>query len=249
MIPDRTELAWSYEPSDFFEVPYEHQEADFCLTAGDGSIVARLSTPQDPIPSALRARIRNLVDNLLLVRQLHDHRHFESQGPNVRQFEGELKHVYEEVTGSFTIGAGMQIDFIHQNAAGNVIRDSRAERIAAHTVDLDRMSVALARSPELRSMATSYRRSVDDPGNELVHLYEIYDTVMTHFGGKGAAVKALSVSEKRFRRLGRLSCREPLEQGRHRGKHPTSRRPATPTELDEARGIAMQVIKAFAQRV
>jgi len=46
----------------------------------------------------------------------------------------------------------------------------------------------------------------------------------------------VSISTTEWKRLGLLANVEPLEQGRHRGKHAAGRRIATAEELEEARG-------------
>jgi len=85
--------------------------------------------------------------------------------------------------------------------------------------------------------------------NALVHLYEIRDALAKHYGDEQSARDALSISKTKWDRLGILTNVEPLEQGRHRGKHPTGRRAATESELDEARQLAWRWIMAFAETV
>jgi len=86
---------------------------------------------------------------------------------------------------------------------------------------------------------------VNDPNNELVHLYEIRDTLSKKFGGENAACQALNISAAQWSRLGQLANNEPLRQGRHRGKNPGALRDATEAELTEARDITRQFVEAF----
>src|SRR5262245_18724200 len=90
----------------------------------------------------------------------------------------------------------------------------------------------------LRNLLQSYSRAVSDPSNELVHLYEIRDALSKHFGEEELARKALGIPNTEWKRLGALANAEPLEQGRHRGRHPDGRRSATQAELHDARQIA-----------
>ena len=93
----------------------------------------------------------------------------------------------------------------------------------------------------------SYSRSVSDPSNELIHLYEIRDTLSQHYGGEQKARAALNINHAEWQRLGVLANVEPLEQGRHRGKTIGGHRSASSGELEEARSIVRNWIIAFAQ--
>jgi hypothetical protein len=94
-------------------------------------------------------------------------------------------------------------------------------------------------------MIESFGKSIDDPANELVHLYEIRDAAADHFGGEIAARTKLGLSKASWSELGRLANDEPLNQGRHRGRQSELLRDATADELDTARRIARQVLEAF----
>jgi hypothetical protein len=82
-----------------------------------------------------------------------------------------------------------------------------------------------------------------------VHLYEVRDALVKYYGGKRSARDALAISETQWGRLGVLANVAPLEEGRHRGKHPAGRRAATESELAEARQLALSWILAFAKAV
>ena len=141
-----------------------------------------------------------------------------------------------------------QADAIVRDSLGNVVRDTKAERIADHTRFLDDILPKVAHSPILESMLASYHAATEDPKNELVHLYEIRDTLAKHYGNEQAARQSLGISRREWQRLGVLANVEPLREGRHRGEHPLSRRPASAAELEEARGIARRWIAAFSAK-
>ncbi len=249
MTPERTEIEWTYEPVDLFEAPYQHAGVDFNLLVDAGRAVATLSVPQHPVPPDVEERIRAELDSVFLVRQLQVHRRCSLEGPKF----------YQHWTGRMDIGIrigcqallinGAHVDFIRKDTAGNIISDSRAERIAEHNSVLVSVAPKLVCSAILRSLFESYSRSVSDPKNELFHLYEIRDALSDHYGSGQSARDALGIIDGEWRRLGVLANVEPLEQGRHRGKHPKGRRPATESELNEARQIVRRWIMAFAQTV
>lgn len=142
-----------------------------------------------------------------------------------------------------------QLDIIVRDPAGNIVRDTRAERISAHTSLLDSIAPKLARLVVLHELLISYSRSVSDPNNELVHLYEIRDALLQHYGGEQKAYAALNINRTEWKRLGLLANVEPLEQGRHRGKYIGGHRTASSEELKEARRIVRNWIMAFARTI
>jgi hypothetical protein len=248
-MPDRTELEWNYEPSDFFEPPYRNASCDLELMIEDGRALATMSVPLDPLPKKLEEHIRLLLESVFLARKLQVRRKYKLQGPRIYQYSSGQKNVSVSVgTASVIVMAG-QADFIMRDATGNVVRDSKAERIAQQSSSLDFLAPKLQHSATLRSLFESYSRSIDDPNDELVHLYEIRDALSRHYGGERNACNALGISNTKWKRFGTLANVEPLEQSRHRGKHLRGRRQATDAELDEARKLAREWIIVFAQTV
>ena len=137
-----------------------------------------------------------------------------------------------------------KVDVQIADTAGNVTVDTRSDRIARR--------IALARSageritdPAANSILRSYAAAVSDPRNELIHLYEILDALKMQFGGEREARKSLGMSETKCRKLGTLANTDPLQQGRHRGRHLGTLRGATAEELIEARAIACMMIEAY----
>lgn len=246
---DRTELEWRYEPTDFFEAPYRHGERDFELKIESGTAVANLGVTTEPPPSDLDARVRALVKSLFLVRQLQLHKNYKLEGPKIVRYSSGIKNVTLEVGSAVLALTGGRVDFTIHDAAGNLVRDSKAERIAQDTSLLDVLAPKLQHSSTLQSLFDSYSRSVADPADEFTHLYEIRDALSTYLGGKPRTLRALGISESDWSRFGFLTNAERLEQSRHRGNHPIGRRQATDEELNEARTLARQWIIAFARKV
>lgn len=189
------------------------------------------------------------MKNIFLVRQLQVHRSYTLVGPIVSRYSSGHKNVTVEVGSAAVALTSGQVDFIIQDPAGNVIRDSKAERIADDTSLLNLLAPKLQQSATLRALVASYSKAVADPADELIHLYEVRDAISHHYGNEQTARHTLGISKSDWQRLGFLANAEPLEQGRHRGKHSHGRRPATAEELDEARRLARGWIIAFAKRV
>jgi hypothetical protein len=137
------------------------------------------------------------------------------------------------------------VDLVTTNASGEVIRDTRAERIAGHKRFIASLLPKMSNGT-MRAMVDSYRNAIDDPANELVHLYEVRDAAREHFKDEEAARKALGISRNEWGDLGRLANDAPLKQGRHRGIHAPNLRDAASEELERARSVARKIIEAFA---
>jgi hypothetical protein len=247
MTPDLTQLEWMYQPADLFEAMYRHVNTEYELVVEGGRIVATLTVPQNPVPEDLERQIAEHVTSILLVRQLQVHRTYTLQGPRVYQCEGGRRNVAIRVSSVLSAESVGQPDIILQDQSGNTIRDTRTERIAAHTSLLDSITPKLTRSAVLRGLFMSYSRSVSDPSNELIHLYEIRDALSKHYGGEQKACAALNINCAEWKRLGVLANVEPLQQGRHRGKNIGGHRVASREELEQARSIVQNWLTAFAQ--
>lgn len=247
--PERTELEWTYQPSDFFAANYAHEEAEYSISIDAGRVVASLRTPQDPIGPALAADVEGCVRLTFQIRFLQKYRTYELKGPHISQHRGGVSSVEIRTSSDTFLRASDSVEVLLEDTDGNVIRETRAERIAQEMEEVKSLLHTGSRSPLLRSMLTSFERSFSDHANALVHLYEVRDMLAKHYGGEASAVAALGISGREWARIGHLANGEPLEEGRHRGQYPEGRRSATEAELNEARGIVTGWIRAFADRV
>ena len=137
------------------------------------------------------------------------------------------------------------VDIVMTDKDGNVISDSRRERIQKKQGLAELAEKHRWKDPFLTSMLKSYSDAVNDPGNELVHLYQIRDSLSKQFGGESKVRNILGIGQTQWSRLGKLANDEPLKQGRHRGKNPGALRDATEEELKEARSIARELVEAY----
>jgi len=249
MATEKTELSWRYSPTDFFEAPYHWQTDDYTLVADAGTVLVTLRTPSDPIDAGLHNRITKQVEGLFPLRQLLVHRApFKLNAAGVYQHHSDgTRSISVNAEGGEFLSLVGQGDFVIRNASGAVVQDTKAERIKDHAKLMDSLMPKLAGSATLNALLESYNAAVNDPANELVHLYEIRDALVEDYGGDAEARRKLQVTEKEWKRLGYLANDAPLKEGRHRGKH-SKLRHATAAELDEARKIARHLIEAFANQ-
>lgn len=247
MTSDRTELEWIYQPADLFEAAYRYANTEYDLVVEKGRVVATLTIPQNSVGEDLERQIAEHVASIFLVRQLLVHRTYTLQGPRIYQHEGGRKNVAIRVGSVLSAKSVGQPNIILRDPAGNIVQDKKAQRIAEHTVLLDSTAPKLAQSAILHGLFRSYSRSVSDPSNEFLYLYEIREALSTYYGGEEKACAALNTSHTKWHRIGGLSNGTPVEQGRHRGKNIDGLRAASSGELEEARSIVHNWIIAFAE--
>lgn len=233
---NRWSLQWSFSPVDYLENQVLQDLSLGRLEASNGSIRLTILHGQSVFDEELRLRLHRELDALFQAISILTHRPYwlrqlkACKASEDGQDEGFI--FSEELTVAVSISAGRFFTEERQEKERDFLR-----RIQMHNSD-----------PLLKSLIESYRKAVDDPPNELIHLYEICDAIDKHLGGKKQALKKLDpFTKKQWPRLGELACDLPLNQGRHRGRGFEGLRDATPEELAEARGIALSLIECYLQ--
>ena len=183
------------------------------------------------------------------LRQLQIGRTFKLLQPTIIQYRADgTRGRVMRASGEEVLCMTGKLDAVQTDATGKVTYDSRAERLKEDAKFITALLPKMA-DGTMRAMVDSYCRALEDSANELVHLYEVRDAARKYFGNKAVALTALGVSASDWSDLGRLSNDEPLNQGRHRGTHAPNLRDATAAELEQARSIALRIIKAFAAAI
>lgn len=137
MTPERTELEWTYQPAGLFEAPYRHAGSEYELLVDGGKAIATLRIAQDPVKPQLEERIGTYVTNLFIVRQFQVHRKYDLRGPAVCQHAAGRRSVAVRIEGQALITVGGQADIVVRDAGGNIVRDTKNERISEHAAVLE----------------------------------------------------------------------------------------------------------------
>jgi hypothetical protein len=249
-MPDEIRLEWTYEPTDLFEQRTELSIGECTFLIDAGRVVGRAPFKGDAATKGVLwgfcNELHQRLDALFLAAQAYEHRAYMLSVPTncVRLSPDGDRHSFALAEGCRLKMSLGKIDVPIANAAGNTTVDTRRYRIGR------RIALALnagehINDPVANSTLRSYAAAVSDPRNELIHLYEIRDTLKTHFGGEHEARESLGISETGWGKLGTLANTDPLQQGRHRGQHLGRLRGATREELTEARAIARMMIEAY----
>ncbi len=243
---EKTVLEWTYQPTTYFEAPYSYSTSDYTIAVADGKVTVTLIAPQNPVKTDLLRVVEGQVGTIFAGRQLQTHQLYKLAGPATYQHHANGRKDVAVLLGvGKMVTAGLDCDIAITGASGEIIQDTRAERIAEDARFLDSVAQK-GQDPLLQSLLSSHSAAVNDPANELVHLYEIRDALAKHFGSEPAARTQLKIPKLQWQRLGFLAAAAPLKQGRHRGAHLGNLRDATQQELGEARRIVRGWIEKYA---
>jgi len=238
-------LEWTFAPPDYFEEPIYIKRDDYVMTIGKGRVEAQISPEIYDKETNMRDRLHNMLNDRFLGVQLFSHKPYELSKASMYCLHPDGRKDITIFPEPLVIKVSMgEPDIILEDKDGNVISDSRKERVEKKK-EWAELAERYCQDPLVVSMLQSYNNAVNDPDNELVHLYEIRDSIAKHFGGDSTAQRVLGFDRKQWSKLGKLANDEPLKQGRHRGKNPGALRDATEEELREARSIARDLFVAY----
>lgn len=235
-MEDVVVLDWTFSPPDYFEEPIHKKYDDYEMIIGDGKVQVRIDPDAYNSDPAKRHKLHDEVTRWFVGPMLIAHKPYSLS-------EASICRLYRD---------GRRDAFIFPPAAVMVLRglapdigDSRQKRIDRKRQLAELSAISDSADPVLKSILKSYDQAVKYPGNEFTHLYEVRDALTRKFGSEGAARSALGISSRSWSQFGRLTCKENLRQGRHRGEHIGLLRDATSEELDEVRGFAAALIENY----
>lgn len=238
-------LEWSYTLKDYFEDEIRIDHGDYEMIINDGVVKAHINPEVYDEQHNMRATLHHSLNNRFLGVQLITHKPYELSKPSMCRLHPDgRKDVTLFAESSIMSITTLNVDIIAKDKDGNIVGDTRRDRVMKkkHFADL---AATYSSDMVASSLLASYNASVNDPDNELVHLYEVREVLSKFFKGEKATRKVLSLSDTNWSRLGQLANNEPLKQGRHRGKSFGELRDATESELKEASTIASNLIEAY----
>jgi hypothetical protein len=239
-------LEWKFSPPDYFEAPIEIARDDYTLMIADGKAEARIDSAIYDANSSMRQSLHDALNDRFLGVQLLSHSAYElSRSTMTRVHSDGRRDIFLEVEPGRIVMTGHPVDFQVRDRNGNIVADSKRDRIEKKKSLADLVSSYRASDGTLASLLRSHDAAVRDPNNELVHLYEIREALSVKFGGEKTLRSTLGISSSDWSRFGELCNNQPLRQGRHRGKTGGALRDATEAELAEARGVARAMTEAY----
>ena len=251
-MKEKVLLEWTYTPKNYFEEHSTFDYNDYQIDINNGQVTTSMLADFFDSHPNIRQEAEKTVENIFLSTQVFSHQPFNLSGSAmVRVHPDGRRNVTLNVQSLKLKLTGHPVDLIYTNADG-VVHDTRAERIKTQKCLVSLAEKTARGDAVAKAILDIYNAAVNDPSNELVHLYEIRDALAQKFhNSTKKARQALNISRSEWKsgwnRLGQLANDKPLKQGRHRGKHRKQLRDATPEELQEARDIARNLIIAYLQ--
>jgi len=136
--------------------------------------------PRNSVVTATKSIKR--LDALFLGAQILAHVHYTLSRPGsikCLRADGRVD-AFVFLEGAVITMATACVDVQKTDAAGNVIADTRGDRIGGRKRLAARAAKHVA-DPVANAILRSYSAAVNDPRNELVHLYEIREALSAHF--------------------------------------------------------------------
>lgn len=241
------EIIWRYEPLDFFEAPASLNVGAGTLKVASGEATLIVPASEKPDARAQRDQATAEVERVFDARSLLTGRAYILRHHGYYSLDDQDRR--SATLFPDPIVTTMQVfspSIVTVDASGRAIADPNAERLVAEEQYVQDLAARCTASTLVRQMMASYRRSLEDPANALIHLYEVRDAAVRYYGGAASARQQLGVSTTEWSRLGQLANDEPIREGRHRGKSDQPLRDATAAELAKARSVAKRIIDAAA---
>ncbi|MBZ5565847.1 MAG: hypothetical protein LAP13_25935 [Acidobacteriia bacterium] len=238
-------LEWTYTPTEFFEEAIHIGHEDYQMKIEGGKVEARIRPDiYDKIPM-MRDALHEALNFRFLSRQFLTHKLYSlSKSSESRLYPDGRKNVRifaESIMMTCAVGSA---DILLKDTNGNVIIDSRQDRVHREKELGTLVEKHRSKDKLIALLLKSYSDAVNDPKNELVHLYQIQEALTTRFGKKKAPTK-LGIDPTQWDGFKALADDKPLRQGRHRGRNADKLRDATEAELEQARTFVRKLIEAY----
>lgn len=246
MMEDVVVLEWTFSPPDYFEETIRVERENYTMVINEGKVEAKIDPMVYDKEHNMRDELHQVLNDRFLGVQLLTYKPYElSKSSMYRIYPDGHREITVFLESAVSVSMVGSVELVVKDKDGNVISDSRRDRIEKKKELALLVEEHRKQDEFVESMLAFYEAAIHDPKNELVHLFDIWEALAKRFGGESEALTTLGISKSKRKILGRLSNDEPLHQGRHRGAKVGELRDATETELEEARGIARNMIESY----
>ena len=243
----KTVLEWTYDPKNFFEGDEKLHHPDGFIEIGDGNARGEFGATYFENGGFFCKSMHTFLETAFLAQQVQNHLPYNLSQPALARVHPDgRRDVSLFVQSAVMVMSVGTLDMIVRDAEGNITSDSKAERLAKQAQFRANVGQILQQDIALKRMLESFRNALRDRDNLLIHLYEIRETLNTELGGEKEAREAVGVSRRDWSKLGCLANKEPLLEGRHRGKHAALRK-VGPDESSWALEFSQRLIEGYVQ--
>jgi hypothetical protein len=240
------EFEWTYIPKNYLEEPIEICGDHYQISISDGVALARIDPSLFTQNENFKEQLTDLIESRFQAVQVMNHSEYTISRPSRTDITSDGKrNIFLEIQPTIMKMTCGNVDLVIKDKDGNVISDTRKERLEKQKWFSEAVSKHRKNNNTLDQMLKSYQAAVGDPGNEFVHLYEVRDALALEFGGKKNALTKLNLTEGEWDAIGELANAKPLKQGRHRGRSVGMLRDAEKNELDMARKSVSKLIEKY----
>lgn len=239
-------LEWTFSPPDYFEEETRIEHENYTMTIGAGKVEARINPAAYDEEHKMRDELHESLNGRFLAVQLITHKPYKLSKASMHRLHPNGSEKPTVFIGSVFQETVIQpVDNVEKDRDDNILSDTRRDRIEKKKELGELVEKYRLQDDFVESMLSFHDAAIHDPKNELIHLYDIWETLKARFGSQAAALTTLAIDDSDRSTLGRLANEEPIRQGRHRGAMVINLRDATETELNEARKIASNMIEAY----
>jgi len=211
-------IEWTFTPKDYFKESDQIKEKDYEMWIDAGSVKAEFLGKICKDRNKMRDKLHETLYNKFLVVQLLTHKAFELSDPKMHKLNPDgRKNYFMKLEPGVLKMSGSLTDIKVIDKEGNIRKDTRRERINKRNEIFELVNKNIKSDLIVKQILESYHNAVKNPDNELVYLYEIWETIKGYFSDEKKALKSLGLSKKELDKLTMLANSPEIKQGRHRG--------------------------------
>jgi hypothetical protein len=231
----KTVVEWTYVPKGLFEVPCQLTFEGGQIEIADGDVRGEFDASCYGQGRDFHDRVHTHVGTVFMAQQVQVCQCFTLSEASMALEHADGRRDVTIFGVSFSSKSSFgRVDSIVTNANGAVTQDTRADRLQQQQNFRDNVAT-MTDDLFLKRMLQSYGNALSDHDNFLIHLSEIREAFTLNFG---------TAKDDYWRGFGKLANDDPVQEGRHRGKH-TGLRPATELETERALSFARRQIKKY----
>lgn len=156
----------------YFEETIEISRQDYTMAIEAGKVTAEIDFATFNENPSIRNKLHEVLNNRFLGVQLLSHRPYElSNSKRTFIHPDGHKEFFIELSSALLVMTAGSVDFRQTDKNGNVISDSKQDRIEKKKSLAELVATHKPNDPLVAALLHSYQTAVTDPNNELIHLY------------------------------------------------------------------------------
>lgn len=260
-------ICWSYTPSDFFEARMEYRltaighSYEAVIEAGKVEVrVSLVSYDREVFEKNEKLFLDDLTRSLarrMKGAEMRNFKPFTLSRPTITFPPDKPRNITLHVEVGDYVYITDQLDMVHTDAVGNVLSDSRQQRIDEVTLFSDLVDKYAGMNFSLDKMFESIQNASRNPDREFDYLYEVSDALRILFTTYNHQQKPNNPAVKEickeigicftgtWKKLGDITNDPKYSQSRHGGKRLAPAERAGADVCNEARKHARDIVVAY----